>query len=108
MALVLEQTDTLPSVSRGTGRSSEETNQLKDAVSSKTPIRIAGVNKDGFNALQQKIRYAAREVGLKVSIRRHNETDDAVDVHFQGMDKVIKTDDPKPDTKKVAAKTSAK
>jgi hypothetical protein len=105
MALVLEQTDTLPAVSRGSGRSSEETTQLKDAVSSKTPIRIAGIDKSDFNALQQKIRYAAGQVGLKVSIRRHNdsnpESDDkgTVDVHFQGMDKVVKTEDTPKATK---------
>jgi len=104
MALVLEQTDTLPAVSRGSGRSSEETTQLKEAVSSKTPIRIAGIDKKDFNALQQKIRYAAREVGLKVAIRRSNITDDMVDVTFQGKDKVIKTDAPA--TKKVPAKAS--
>lgn len=94
MALVLEQTEALPSVSRGSGRSSEETNQLKEAVSGKTPIVIRGVDKSGFNALQQKIRYAAREVGMKVSIRRHNDsnpgsdTEGTVDVHFLGADKV--------------------
>jgi len=90
MALVLEKTDSLPAVSRGSGRSSEETNQLKEAVTSKTPIRIPGVDKDEFNALQQKIRYAAREVGMKVAIRRHNETETTVDVHFEGKDKVEK------------------
>ena len=104
MALVLEQVDTLPSVSRGSGRSSEETNQLKDAVSSQTPIKIAGVDKEGFNALQQKIRYAAREVGLKVSIRRSDETDTTVDVTFLGMPKVDKTE--AKSEKKASAKRS--
>ena len=101
MALVLEQTDTLPGVTRGSGRNSEETTQLKEAVKGLTPIVVRGIEKSEFNAFQQKIRYAAREVGLKVAIRRSNDTnpdvenEGTVDVTFLGKIAEIAEDAPK-------------
>lgn len=99
MALVIEKTETLPGVSRA-GRNSEEINLLKDAVRSEDANVIRNVEKSNFPAFQQRIRYAASEIGMKVSIHRSNDsdpgTDDGtVDVHFQGKVPVAKTSSKK-------------
>lgn len=92
MAITIDTAESLPAVERGAGRGSEETKALKDAVSALEPKVIRGVvsstdkDKDEFDALSQRIRYAASRAGLGVTVRRQSTDEEGVvDVYFEGF-----------------------
>jgi hypothetical protein len=85
--LNIEVTDSLPTVRRGGGRPSEERKQIQDALKSgevQVVKNIEAGNK--YNALQQRIRQAALQMGLKVKIvyRKHDDNLSIGDLYFHG------------------------
>lgn len=82
MTLELHTLDTLPPLVRGGSREmSEEALQLQEVLLTGQPVYIAGIEDDrAYNALQQRVRGAARRAGVKVTIRRSEGT-----LAFQGI-----------------------
>ena len=61
--LDIETTDTLPPVRRGSSRPSEERKQIQDALQKKEVNIVKNVEAGNkYNALQQRIRQAARNL----------------------------------------------
>lgn len=118
MALIIEEADRLPAVTRNSGRVSEERLALQNALRTGKPSRIPGITgKDEFNALQQRIRTAGQSIGLKVSIHStqtgeaevDGENVPVFDLYF--IDREFKdsfTENAEQPADKPAAKASAK
>lgn len=70
MALVTKTADSLPTIARRGGRNSEEKRMLQENLQSGQVHFIEGVHTPNeFNALQQRIRTAANDLGMKATIR---------------------------------------
>lgn len=80
----LTKVENLPPLVRGGGkRQTEEMKQIIEALQTGEPYLLPGVDNDNaYNALQQRIRGAAKKVGIKVTIRRKA---DENEVYFQGL-----------------------
>jgi len=80
MALIIEEADRLPAVTRNSGRVSEERLAIQNALRTGKPSRIPGITgKDEFNALQQRIRTAGQSISLKVNIHSTQTGESEVD-----------------------------
>ena len=87
--LDIQTTASLPPVRRGGGRPSEERKQIQDALSTLDTQVIRDVESGNkYNALQQRIRQAAQQMGLKVKIvfRKHEDDLEIGDLYFVGID----------------------
>jgi hypothetical protein len=80
----LTKVDNLPPLVRGGGkRQTEGMKQIIEALKTGDPYLLPGIETDNaYNALQQRIRSAAKSVGIKVTIRRKV---DEQEVYFQGL-----------------------
>jgi hypothetical protein len=86
--LDIQTTASLPAVRRGGGRPSEERKQIQDALSTLDTQVIRDVEAGNkYNALQQRIRQAAQNMGLKVKIvfRKHEDNLEIGDLYFVGI-----------------------
>jgi len=87
--LNIETTESLPMVRRGGGRPSQERKQIQDSLSTLDIQVIREVEAGNkYNALQQRIRQAAQQMGLKVKIvfRKHEDNLEIGDLYFVGID----------------------
>jgi len=80
MSLKISEIDEFPTPARRGGRQkSEEVLQIIENLKTGKGFKISNVGGDkAFNALQQKIRSAAKSVGIKVTISHHGD-----DLFFQ-------------------------
>lgn len=86
--LDIQTTESLPPVRRGGGRPSEERKQIQDALSTLDTQVIRDVESGNkYNALQQRIRQAAQQMGLRVKIvfRKHEDNLEIGDLYFVGI-----------------------
>jgi hypothetical protein len=106
--LNIETTDTLPPVRRGGGRPSAERKQIQDALATlETQVVREVESGNKYNALQQRIRQAAQQMGLKVKIvyRKHEDNLEVGDLYFVGIDH--NSEDTKSKTTRKANKVEA-
>jgi hypothetical protein len=92
VSIEIETVEAMPPVRRkGSGRVSEDSIRLREAVLTKKVNVIRNVDyKKDYNALQQRIRQAAKAVGLGVRVIISREEDAGVgDVFFEGYDKFV-------------------
>lgn len=92
MSIEIDVVDSMPAVRRqGSGRVSEDSLRLREAVASMKVNVIRNVEyKTDYNALQQRIRQAAKAAGLavRVVISRDEQTGFG-DVFFEGYEKSV-------------------
>lgn len=70
MAILIDDVDQLPAVTRNSGRNSEESLAIQEHLRSGKVGKISDVTgKNTFNSLQQRVRAAAKKIGVKVVIR---------------------------------------
>lgn len=92
----ISKVDSLPPVRRGGGRRSPERDMLVEKIQTKEPMKISDVEAGNpYNALQQKIRSAAKAANLKVNVMFDPTNDDKTvgDVYFQGYDPAAVVDE---------------
>jgi hypothetical protein len=115
--LNIETTDSLPPVRRGGGRPSAERKQIQDALATLSTQVVRNVEAGNkYNALQQRIRQAAQQMGLKVKVvyRKSEDDQNIGDLYFVGMidtPEVVVDDtdlNPKAKTVRNAVKSSDK
>lgn len=104
MAVLIEDATSLPPVTRNSGRVSEEQVAFQTHLQSGKVGKISDVTgKNTFNSLQQRIRAAAKKIGVKVVIRStktgetvvDGETVPVYDVYFVDASNVNEDSDSK-------------
>jgi hypothetical protein len=85
MAMTIEKADAMPKVRRG-GRTSEDREQLKAVIANGETNVIRGVEIDKeYNAVQQRIRQAAKAINLSVHVTLvKNDDGKTGDIFFEG------------------------
>lgn len=106
--LEIKKAKELPPRRHGGGRRSVEREAIKEAIATLEPNVIEGIAVEkGYNNVQQRLRSAANDIGLRVKIRfEHADGEDTGSVYFQGW-KPTAADTKKSTTKAKEAKTSA-
>ncbi len=87
--LQIKIADELPKLRRGGGRTSKDRKLIQQLLQDGNVHVIEDIEVDKpYNALQQRVRQAAAQIGVRVTIRqvKHEDNPEKCDLFFTGLD----------------------